>query len=196
MVPLALGGLAAVVVLTFVIGLIYVLRTTGKYESIHDAAAYGDGIAVRCFLLRGGDVCEIDSKGYTVLHSAAVSGNTALMEFLLSKGLDVNAKAGIYGLCKTPLHVATMQDRYQSVRFLLEHGADTEAISDPCNSNSTALHIAAQHGRVSIGELLIDHGADIHAKTSNNEGWTPLRWAVELNNDSFADMLRRHGAKE
>ena len=44
-----------------------------------------------------------------------------------------------------------------------------------------------------IVELLIAKGADVNAK--NDWGWTPLDWAIQLNEPETTDLLRKHGGK-
>ncbi|MDP6417398.1 MAG: ankyrin repeat domain-containing protein, partial [Gammaproteobacteria bacterium] len=44
-----------------------------------------------------------------------------------------------------------------------------------------------------VVELLIAKGADVNAR--NNDGETPLDWAIEENHTETADLLRKHGGK-
>ena len=57
----------------------------------------------------------------------------------------------------------------------------------------TPLHFTAYYGHKEIVELLIAKGADVNAK--NDWGWTPLDWAIQLNEPETTDLLRKHGGK-
>lgn len=59
--------------------------------------------------------------GYTPLHEAAVSGHHRVLDFLLSRGGDVNSRsASDY----TPLLLAASNGNEKCVRVLLKHKAD------------------------------------------------------------------------
>ena len=64
----------------------------GKYGPIEGAASGGDIEAVKEFLVAGADVNEIDWRGWTPLHRAAIHGYKEIAELRIAKGADVNAK--------------------------------------------------------------------------------------------------------
>ena len=88
-----------------------------------------------------------DNSGATPLHNAADWGNKGVVELLISKGVDVNAKTNnnYYGGGETPLHKAAFRGNKEVVELLISKGADvnakdassrtllqfTERISDP-----------------------------------------------------------------
>ncbi|MGA2632301.1 MAG: ankyrin repeat domain-containing protein, partial [Terriglobia bacterium] len=53
---------------------------------------------------------------------------------------------------------------------------------------------AAFGGIKDVVELLLANGADVNAK--DNQGETPLHWAVVNGNKDFAELLRQHGGHE
>jgi ankyrin repeat protein len=63
------------------------------------------------------------TKG-TPMHWAADFNQVAVLEYLLGKGADVNAK-NAYGI--TPLLSATYESHKEAVEFLLKKGADKNA---------------------------------------------------------------------
>lgn len=69
------------------------------------------------------DVNRTLEGGRKPLHYAADSGHTDLVEFLISKGADVNA-ADKHNL--TPLLTACFENHLSCVKVLLEKGADKE----------------------------------------------------------------------
>ena len=80
---------------------------------------------------RGGDLNE------TLLHCAARNNRTEIVNLLLSKGADVNARDNDN---RTPLHWAAYYGNTEIVNLLLSKGADVNARD---NENRTALHDAA-----------------------------------------------------
>ncbi|XP_057709722.1 myotrophin [Corythoichthys intestinalis] len=69
------------------------------------------------------DVNESLSSGSKPIHHACDYGQTCVLEFLISKGADINApdKHGF-----TPLLIATFEEHCNIVKVLLEKGADKD----------------------------------------------------------------------
>jgi ankyrin repeat protein len=63
-----------------------------------------------------------DSNQRSPMHWAADFNQVAVMQYLVSKGANVNAKDK-YGI--TPLLAATYEGHADAVKFLLQHKADT-----------------------------------------------------------------------
>ena len=57
----------------------------------------------------------------------------------------------------------------------------------------TPLHWVAFGGKNEIVELLILNGADVNAM--NNDGDTPLDFAIKFKNTETTELLHKHGAK-
>ncbi|WP_455381061.1 ankyrin repeat domain-containing protein [Salinispira pacifica] len=64
------------------------------------------------------------SRGYTLVHIAAESGNLPCLKVLADSGADLNA-GGVWG--ETPLMTAAREGDPAVVRYLVEAGADTSA---------------------------------------------------------------------
>jgi cytohesin len=120
--------------------------------------------------------------GRTALHHAAAFGNKAMVELLLSRGAEVNAK-GDDG--RTPLYLATERGFQAIVEVLLANKADVN-VSDK-NTGITPLHLAAESGRVKIIQLLLAAGANPNAE--NNQGRTPLSFAAGSGSPESVEML-------
>src|SRR5262249_3716180 len=90
-----------------------------------DAAKAGEPQKVKELLAQGADVHVKDDSGRTALHLAVASGNTEIIESLLSSGASVNALGAAWG---TPLHSgAIVPGREDVVALLLDRGARVNA---------------------------------------------------------------------
>jgi ankyrin repeat protein len=128
-------------------------------------------------------------NGYTPLHLAMFSvGHKKMVELLVSKGADVNAKAASGA---TPLFFAVLRDQKDDAQILIEHGAD---VNIPDAYGDTILDCALHLQYGSMIQLLVDHGADVNAV--DQSGHRPLSYAMGMDDHKWADLLKKHGAHE
>lgn len=128
------------------------------------------------------------NRGATPLHCAASSAGRRLVEFLIGKGAEVNAR-DTTGY--TPLHYAAAGGNKETAEVLVARGADVHATTG--HSGNTPLHLAVQLNnvagpgggkrRVELVRLLLDHGADVNARNSREH--TALHIAVAWGWDSL-----------
>ncbi|KFY67364.1 hypothetical protein V496_01634 [Pseudogymnoascus sp. VKM F-4515 (FW-2607)] len=119
-----------------------------------------------------------NNNGETLLHFAAAGCRTEVMEYLLSKGLDVNAtnsNGWTPLMCAlTPIdrstcwttNIKTLANAIQSAHLLLCHGADPNIVTD---EGWTPLHVLALYLDVAgkaeeFAKDLISRGADPEAR--------------------------------
>jgi hypothetical protein len=126
----------------------------------------------------------LGSRGQTLLHDAAMAGETELTAVLIRSGADPVAKEREG---HTPLYRAVTGD---VARQLLAAGASVDVASGP--TRGTALHQAARRGCVSVAQALLDHGAAIEARDAKKV--TPLRRAVNCRQLEIVRLLIRRGA--
>ena len=121
--------------------------------SIHRAAWEGDTKAIEQHLAAGKDVnAKDDLYGDTPLLWAAGFGHKGVVEMLITKGADVNAKAeGGW----TPLHYATGGNDKEIVELLIAKGADLNAKDV---DGETPLNWAEEGKHKEIADLLREHG--------------------------------------
>jgi ankyrin repeat protein len=153
------------------------------------------------------------------LFEASQFGQLNIVEGLLKKPVDINAKVGPDG--KNALTAAATNGEHAIVKLLLEHGAELEGkcrggtalkfaiMGSHCKTvellinakanietrdedNQTPLIMACIVGNVEIATLLIDKGADIDAEQS--KGWNALYWATSCKNQDCIDLLVSKGA--
>jgi cytohesin len=154
-----------------------------RVATIEDAVLIGDVERVKEFLAADPNLvnARIGSKGKdqpTVLHLAAAAGRAEVVELLLSRGANPNARAQDGA---TPLHQAVWGVRAEGpevVGVLLAHGGDANARD---SSGATPLHIASHGGQVEFMELLLAAGGDPNAK--DKQGRTPLHEAVHTDQE-------------
>jgi truncated hemoglobin YjbI len=129
--------------------------------------------------------------GRTLLHEAAAAGNPAMVELLLSFGIDPNVPDGGG---HTPLYSVGNECAAEGagsvVRALVKAGADVNAGDGV--KRYTALHMAARRGHVEIAEALLDCGAALEAR--DRAGDTPLRRSVNCNKIEVTALLLARGA--
>lgn len=128
----------------------------------------------------------IDNDGNTLLHYAASSGQTEIVELLLRYRANINARNNNGD---TPLHKAVYEQRENIVRILLERGARIVV-----NKNKkTPLHMAATGRNVDIVELLLMHGANPNIQDSH--GNTPLLNATGMHGrEKIIKLMLEYGA--
>ena len=154
---------------------------------LHIAAGRGmAGLLTDLLTETGGDVTLADGTGNTPLHHAAAHGHAAVMETLLSRGAQLNAK-NHNG--HTPLHEAVGRQSPEAVAFLLARQA---AVNEGDTFSRTPLHLAAKAGSKPIVEQLFASGADVNAV--DHFGSTPLHEAALRGQLRVAAVLLQYGA--
>jgi ankyrin repeat protein len=93
--------------------------------------------------------------GWPLLHWAAMSGNTEIVDLVLRHGADINARED------------APAGEWSHAFAYMRHFAQ---------SGCAAIHHVAHEGEPHMAAYLIDHGADVNA--SSPGGWTPLHLAA------------------
>ena len=122
----------------------------------------------------------------TPLHAAASKGHAKVVQVLLKKGANVDARDDEDG---TPLLKASVQGDPGVVQSLLQSGADPNVENE---NNETPLYLASRKGRLEAVRLLLEYGADPNHQDS--WGWSALRTASANGQDDVVELLLRYGA--
>lgn len=125
-------------------------------------------------------VCEVVSHGLSLLHAAAIRGNSEIIEAILDLGVDVNQlQRGEEDSFMNPLHCAVLlKGNAPVVRLLVERGADVNAISsEGYTALETAIMIPIADGE--IIDILINSGSQLEF-LHEGRGTTILHHAVSL----------------
>ena len=143
---------------------------------------------------RGADLDAGDRHGMTALHSAAIFNRADMVQRLLARGADPYAMGLGYGAIRlTPLHKAAEAGSLEAVEALLDDGVNVNVLTEGANRVSP-LHIAAARGHQGVIRLLADRGAQMNLRDVT--GATPLRWAMRMEKDDTAALLRLLGGRE
>ena len=129
---------------------------------------------------------KVDSEGKTALMWAAQGRHEAMVQLLLEKRADIEAKTR-WGT--TALYEAAQDGHEAVVRLLLEKGAD---VSVKDKLVSTALHGATHRGDEAVVQLLLEKGADVNAKDDLRS--TPLHEAAKGGRKALVRLLLENGA--
>jgi cytohesin len=104
------------------------------------------------------DGCAAPSyRRRTLLHWAAAVGTAPVVDQLLARGCDVNAR-DYQG--ETPLHAAAQKGHMKAIRALIDAGADVNARA---RSDWTPLHHAVYRKRFAAVKMLLHAGTDIES---------------------------------
>ncbi|MCJ1293090.1 hypothetical protein MMC34_004643 [Xylographa carneopallida] len=171
--------------------------TVHAYDSLLYRSAIGGSVPIMERVLRDNPDANMNQQEYgkTPLHEAidSVAMNPAMVDFILSRGADVNirdtfGRSPLYFLICKNYHPRSKQLFKTVLSMLLKHGASLEALD--CLGN-TLLHHAARSGDNLYMTFLLEHGCDVNARNVKN--LTPLHYA-EIEGgfwDPLQDNLRR-----
>ena len=134
--------------------------------------------------------------GTTALYCAASQADKALVEMLIERGAEVDAKDD-WGT--TPLFSAARTGNAGAAEALIAHGADIN-VRDKSGRTPLLLAVGGNNvselskSRVELVAMLVEHGADVNAP--NNSRYTPLHVAVAWGWDSpeIVEILLANGA--
>ena len=104
---------------------------TGNIESLGNREAHGCDFHIQ----------DTDPGKNTLLHIAVKTGKREIVQFLLNKGLDINA---LNNFGETPLHVACGKNKdLHMVQFLVSKGSDFKIFNA---MGDTAVEVAKRNG--------------------------------------------------
>ncbi|GBO41154.1 Ankyrin-3 [Araneus ventricosus] len=138
-----------------------------------------DDIVNMLFLNYKFDVFSLQ-QNYPFLHRASQFGHRKVVETLLGKGFEIDAR----WVNSTPLHYAVIHNHCEIVRLLIKKEADVDAQD---GEDMTALHWIAEGDNVEMVQILLNAGANISIRDKKNRSVTEI--AVNSNRLEIAKIL-------
>ncbi|KAL4855970.1 Ankyrin-1 [Chlorella vulgaris] len=150
------------------------------------------------------------STGWTPLHSAAMSGQEAVVRVLLAAASSAASNADIDG--QLPLHLAANKGHTSICQLLLDK-AGSETVTVASSNGWLPLHLAARNGHTATCQLLLEKAPETAAATASDEsghtaickllldraphtarmahlyGWLPLHLAAEDGHTATCQLL-------
>ena len=123
----------------------------------------------------------------SLVADAAMNGDLLVMQALLKKGADPNAR-GSFGT--PPLHWRVRVDDLDGARQLLKAGADPNGVTE---RGVSALGLAIANGNAEMVGLLLRSGADANGAEPNGE--THLMTAAQVGVLATVEQLLKHGSR-
>lgn len=135
----------------------------GRDRALQNAVIAKDLDAAQSAIAAGANINAYDDHNGTILQSAALSGNEAIVRLLLSHGADVNARRGvIHGTALGAAAYNARDDNTAILYLLLEHGADPNS-DKGMGCVVPPLQVAAEGVKTPAVRLLLEYGANVNA---------------------------------
>ena len=147
---------------------------------IWQAAEKGDVEAIKGFLAKDNKIGDQNKNGYSILHIAARTGQTAVAEFALANGANINLPSNSK---KTPLHYTAQLNQLAMAKLLVEAKADLEAKD---KKGRTALDLATGEAKRELANYL--RGVGVTSK-SDEEAAKSIFVAAKI---GALDVLKKH----
>ena len=148
--------------------------------NIWQAAAKGDVEAIKGFLAKDNKIGDQNKNGYSILHIAARTGQTAVAEFALANGANINLPSNSK---KTPLHYTAQLNQLVMAKLLVEAKADLEAKD---KKGRTALDLATGEAKRELANYL--RGVGVTSK-SDEEAAKSIFVAAKIGS---IDAIKKH----
>ncbi len=189
----------------------------GKRTLLHVATDWpghfpNNAVSVAELIASGADVnaAFVGSHSETPLHWAASTNDVAVLDALLDRGADIEARGGVIG-GGTPLADAVAFGQWQAARRLVERGARTtlwqaaalglmprvkeyfaNAATPVQDDITNAFWCACHGGQYGAAEFLLSLGADLN--WAGHDGLTALDAARRSGAEELVHWLREQGA--
>ncbi|MFB0565376.1 MAG: ankyrin repeat domain-containing protein [Candidatus Aminicenantaceae bacterium] len=160
----------------------YITALSVPENDIHEAAKQGDLAKIKALLEKDPNLVSVkDGEGETPLFRAAESGHLDVVQYLVAKGAQVNAKNNVD---QTALFYSAYYGQADILDWLLSKGAEFKGID---MYGRSPLHYAAREGKKDATKILVEKGLDINLE--DGSGVSPLRFAVDRGHLDVIDVF-------
>lgn len=153
---------------------------------LRHAAESSKEVTFQMLIQKGANASLKDNKGSSLLHRAAIGGNTSIINKPLLLGLEIDTRSDD-GF--TPLMAAALVGKQSAFKMLLRHEAN---VSLKDNKGVCLLHWAVQGEDTCIINTMLSLGLETDSR--NNDGVTPLLRAALTGKQSAFQLLIQNGA--
>jgi len=162
-------------------------------QDLFESIQKGDLESIEQLIANDPELVNLRRGSLYPLHQAVRSGKKEIVEFLISKGADIDRFAKnaseFAPFESSPVTEAVRFNHLDMVKMFVDHGADLNKVT---SLGESYLHYAAFMNRPEIAEYLIDSGMDIDIKKRGDI--TPLHLAAIRGFNGIAGMLINRGA--
>ncbi|MFO0886141.1 MAG: ankyrin repeat domain-containing protein [Pirellulales bacterium] len=157
------------------------------YKQIRKSIKTGDTSEFVRLVDEDESLLQLDSPFGTCLHMAAAHGKLAIVQWLVSHGMDVNTRAAtIEG---RPLDEAASNAHLDVVKFLIERGATLDVSESVRNPLLSAIVGGLSDSHTAVAKLLIDAGIDTSIRYPNLDNMNALEYAKEWGRSDIVALL-------
>ncbi len=137
------------------------------------------------------EVLALNTPFGSWLHVAASFGKLDIVKYLISSGLDVNGRSGVFG--GAAIKEAASDGHLEVVSYLIEQGSELD-VSD---SQRNPLFGAIYGGHMEIVKLLIAKGIDVSVKYTGSSmtNMDAYAFALERGQTAIAEILKAAGSQ-
>ncbi|MDP9739370.1 UNVERIFIED_ORG: ankyrin repeat protein [Bacillus sp. B2I3] len=156
-------------------------------KTIRNAIKLGDNNEVKRLIGDNPESLHTMTPFGTWLHVAAKKGHLEMVEYLINKGIDIDARGGTFDA--SALNLAAGEGHLEIVKYLIERGAEL----DVTLAKRNPLFGAIYGGHKEVVELLVENGIDISIRYTGEsiKNMDAYEYAREFGQTEIADYLKQ-----
>ncbi|PFK28309.1 hypothetical protein COI93_24165 [Bacillus cereus] len=156
-------------------------------KAIRNAIKIGDINEVKQLIGNDKEILNTMTTFGTWLHVAAKKGHLEVVEYLINKGIDIEARGGTFDA--SALNLAAGEGHLEIVKYLIEAGAEL----DVSLAKRNPLFGAIYGGHKEVAEFLVEKGIDISIRYTgeNIKNMDAYEYAREFGQTEIAEYLKQ-----
>ncbi|PEQ29261.1 hypothetical protein CN467_28835 [Bacillus cereus] len=156
-------------------------------KAIRNAIKIGDINEVKQLIGNDKEILNTMTTFGTWLHVAAKKGHLEVVEYLINKGIDIEARGGTFDA--SALNLAAGEGQMEIVKYLIEAGAEL----DVSLAKRNPLFGAIYGGHKEVAEFLVEKGIDISIRYTgeNIKNMNAYEYAREFGQTEIAEYLKQ-----